>query len=223
MRILCSTVLLLLGCAGLFTPEENASSERFSGDASALFFDCSDTIVSAPVWQGEYPSPVVFLHETTQLNGFEHPCHALQESARPCTAPEGLYHPWGGHGPGFVTLRGLDRFAVLRSVDVDGVSLEPGDQVIVRAYYGEGFCGMVSNDEEFSDMCPEFWTDDEGDLFQSISSSDVERQFFLAQCTNGNPAWIEVTDALFANEHVEAGNIIGYGEVAPPGTGESIF
>jgi len=223
MRILIPCFLILLGCSGLWTPENEPEEGSFDGDATAQFIDCNDTIVSAPVWQGEYPSPVVFLSEPTELNGFGHPCLALQAQPSRCMVPADLYHPWGGNGRGFTTLRGKDRFEVLRPIDVDGLALAPGDEVIVRAYYGEGFCGMESSGHSFSEMCPEFWTDDSGELFRAISTSDVERQFFLAPCENGSPSWIEVNDDLFSTQNVEEGDIVGYGEVAPPGSGQHAF
>ncbi len=164
-------------------------------------------------WEGEYPSPVVSVSAKVQLQGRGEPCQAEADLA--CTAPVGLYHPWGDKGAGFATIRGVDRYNATRDHKLWDGEVAAGTQIEVIGYLGEGFCLFRVEGKELQGECPGMAPDD--GLVEVPTPEVTEIQAFQVQCDNGVKAWIDVEDALWAVEGVDQGTITGYGEVAATG------
>lgn len=189
---------------------------------------CPAGTETVPLWQGEYPSPVVQVLEEVALPASAGPC---QPAAEECVVAPGLYHPWAGGregaATGFATVTATTRYRATEGGSYEVYSdagaerwpLDPGDVIEVGAYYGEGQCELRFGSKTASGECPGV-----GELaFEELPGLDFEeRQLVQIPCYRGGELWIEVDEALFARPEVTEGVITGYGEVGPAGA-EGVF
>jgi hypothetical protein len=170
---------------------------------------CPEGVVEIPMWQGEYPAPVIHVKSGFEVPAFPSPC-APAPTAR-CFLEPAVYHPWGA-GAAYVTTRGVDRHKALKELTLDAASgpltVPAGSIVPVVAYGGEGYCGFRWEGQDASAMCPGM---EEG-LWEDLPDPEVpERQLFDPGCA----AWVLVEDALMGRAEVAVGEVITYGEVGP--------
>jgi len=181
---------------------------------------CPEGVHAAPLWQGEYPGPVVNVTKEFTTPARAAACDG--EPKGPCTVAVGIYHPWANTAARFATLRPIDKFRLngpwTAQTDIGKtLSLTAGDEVEITAYYGEGYCGYRAGGSEFAAMCPDMLTTaDDKPLFEAVSAIEfADIQVLGVDCREGHAGWIDVNDALFALAEVEEGEVIEYGSVGP--------
>lgn len=207
-RMILPFSVIVLACGGLGTEgEDGTAASRCVGDWRAVDF-----------WQGEYPGPVVHVRNPVSLPARSTPCD--QDASTTCTVPPGVYHPWGDHKHGFATIRPIERFRARRAVTLEnaGRSVAAGQEVEMTTYLSEGFCMWSIDGEAFDEYCPGMIADDQGDVFEALNPTvrdAPQPQLFLASCTQGASAWIEVGDNFFDGDNLVEGSVIEYGVAGP--------
>ena len=170
------TIWLALG--GCATPEpepepapveapEPAAPKRSKGKRKAKAGGgCPEGVVVNPGWEGEYPGPVVDVTKAATVSARAEPCQ--RAAAQQCTVPAGLYHPWSEVEAAYRTVRGVDRYEVLKDTRIGEIEVSAGTEGSVVAYLAEGYCTFDVGGRKAEAMCPGV-ADDE--TFRELSVS----------------------------------------------------
>lgn len=175
---------------------------------------CVAGVMATEGWSGEYPEPVVEVTSTVTIKGRQEACSRLPMLS--CELAPGLYHPWSDRQMAFSTIRGVERYKVLRDLQIGGSQVAANKVVTLIKPLSEGFCIYEIAGVEVEAECPDVMTKPGGPkLFEKQSHIQMEpRQMMQASCADGTKAWIEVEDALFANEAIRKGKVTGFGTIA---------
>lgn len=170
---------------------------------------CPEGVIASPSWPGEWPSPVVDVTKPVAVSVRTEPCG---KATLTCTVPVGIYHPWSKIESEYLTVRGIDRYEVIKAATIGERPVAVGDIVEVVQYFGEGFCGYRIAGAEAEDSCPEIL--DGSPLKQIPGPTVAEVELFSVSC-DGKTGWVEATDALLALPEVRPGTTPDWGSVGP--------
>ncbi len=205
------------GAVGTAPPAATASSAHAAR--------CPSGVDLAELWPGEYPSPVVEVVRPAVIQGRAAPCD--EAATLTCTIAPGLYHPWSQAKAEYATLTLVQRF---RALEPWSEEVEPGRVVRIAAgevfeiptYLSEGYCRWRFHGQEFAAYCPDNGGEEDAARFEELPSAAPgfeDRQVMRVDCREGRKAWIDVDASLWSVPGIREGDIVGYGEVGPAGTG----
>ena len=182
---------------------------------------CADGQFVVPLWQGEYPSPIVQVGEGVTTRVALDPC---AKATRDCQLASGLYHPWAGEslGPaevGFGTRLRTSRYTATKATSIAGVAVAAGAELEVLTYLSEGMCSMRHGDVVFEEMCPGTAGGDDTTWLEAPELAAAPTQLIEVRCAGETrPFWLTVDDALLATKGVQEGVMLGYGQIGPAGS-----
>ncbi len=187
---------------------------------------CPDGRLVRPGWQGEYPMPILHVQTDAPLPARSSAC--APQADRSCRPTPGVYHPWsrslppaGAKADRFVTVRGVDRWRMLREHRPEGwrETLPAGAVVEVLFYAGEGYCEeRVEGGAVDVQPCPDLWPEGTAERI-APAEEPAETQLVRVPCAQGGAAWLEGSAAIFEQASVAEGELIEYGQVGPAGGG----
>lgn len=203
------------------TPAPAALPLRASDKEAGFMARCADGQFVVPLWQGEYPSPIVQVGEGVTTRVALDPC---AKATRDCQLASGLYHPWAGEslGPaevGFGTRLRTSRYTATKATSIAGVAVAAGAELEVLTYLSEGMCSMRHGDVVFEEMCPGTAGGDDTTWLEAPELAAAPTQLIEVRCAGETrPFWLTVDDALLATKGVQEGVMLGYGQIGPAGS-----
>ncbi|MBD3868615.1 MAG: hypothetical protein IFK94_10870 [Acidobacteria bacterium] len=188
--ILTFTLVLLAGCGDSPVPPDPG---------------CPDGMVIHPMWQGEYPGPVIHVIDPVEVPTFADPCDPYPSGT--CTLTAGVFHPWGD-GDDFVTLRPVEPYTAKDRFTLEETIVEVGETVLVTGYLAENICAFRVREETIHAEC----LYEDNYPLEALPALPVEElQFFRAGCEG----WILVDEDLFDHQKIVDGAILEWGKVGP--------
>lgn len=179
---------------------------------------CPDGVFLAYGWPGEWPSPIVQVTASTQVQGYTAPCEPTPTVS--CTVPPGLYHPWQAGDVTYKSTSVVQAFELTEAIEVGGKERPAGTTVVMQSYLAEGYCILSIDGEEAEDSCPEMMgLAPDGPYKRAGEPVEFpERQLFQVTCEGGEQAWLVPEDVL-AQPTAQPGEYLEYGRVGPKGSG----
>ena len=188
--ILLTAIALLQACTGSPAPPDSS---------------CPDGMVVHPMWQGEYPAPVIHVLSQVELSVYAGPCDPFPKGT--CLLEPGIFHPWG-EGEEFITLRPVEPYRARERFTLGDREVSAGEIVEVTGYLAENICAWKVREKAVNTEC---LFEDNYPLDPLATLPVGEFQFFRAGCAG----WILVDDALFDRPEISRGTILEYGKVGP--------
>lgn len=179
--------------------------------------DLTHTMVAAPWWRGEYPSPIIHVTspkaKTVTIQGYE-TLRTLQKSTKVCTIPTGVYHPWStGHSVDtFYSIISWVQYEILADVPDNG--FKKGDSLENESYVAEGYCMYTHKSGTKIQNVQIFCDDLTGPAYKKIAHpTHSEEQWLYLNCSEGYKVFIPDSGLREQTGNL-SGRICSYGEVS---------
>lgn len=167
---------------------------------------CMDGSISS--WVGEYPEPVLVIRESITLQGSRNFCFDKSVS---CTIAPMIIHPWVQNSDlRYATKMPEVRYQLQETVSSDLNDYPQGQELFFEGELSTEECAYRVGMDRWTGACSELQK-------MRLVAGDPNkegRSFFLAPCSEGYSAWMEVQSSLFDDLRIQKGVIKGYGIIA---------